>query len=146
MQPILQLLNHINLVIDTIHMFQKILLPINKTHEAIETTAKALELAKIHESQLILLSVLPSINADINQSKAIGALINQIHEKIQKAGFSCDVIEKTGKPAFVICDVADELNIDVIVMCTKGIMIKEDTESTASRVIQLAPCPVLVIP
>ena len=43
------------------------------------------------------------------------------------------------KPAFVIGDVADELNVDVIVMGTRGVNLGSDRESTAARVIQLAP-------
>jgi nucleotide-binding universal stress UspA family protein len=56
------------------------------------------------------------------------------------------VVERQGKPAFVICDVADEMNVDVIVMGTRGVNLSSDGESTAARVIQLAPCPVLVVP
>jgi nucleotide-binding universal stress UspA family protein len=60
---------------------------------------------------------------------------------------ACEVIEREGKPAFVICDVADEINADVIVMGTRGLTLEADeAPSTASRVIQLAPCPVLVVP
>jgi nucleotide-binding universal stress UspA family protein len=59
---------------------------------------------------------------------------------------SCQEIEREGKPAFVICDVADELNVDVIVMGTRGVNLEADSGSTAARVIQLAPCPVLVVP
>jgi nucleotide-binding universal stress UspA family protein len=58
----------------------------------------------------------------------------------------CQLIERQGKPAFVICDVADEINADVIVMGTRGLSLEPDEASTASRVIQLAPCPVLVVP
>ena len=57
------------------------------------------------------------------------------------------MLEREGKPAFVICDVADEINADVIVMGTRGLSLEaEDAPSTASRVIQLAPCPVMVVP
>ena len=61
-------------------------------------------------------------------------------------GMECELIERQGKPAFVICDVADEINADVIVMGTRGLNLEPDEASTASRVIQLAPCPVLVVP
>ena len=63
-----------------------------------------------------------------------------------QAGIACDVVEREGKPAFVIGDVADEVNADVIVMGTRGITLETDQQSTAARVIQLAPCPVLVVP
>jgi nucleotide-binding universal stress UspA family protein len=38
------------------------------------------------------------------------------------------------------------VNADVIVMGTHGISLEGDQQSTAARVIQLAPCPVLVVP
>jgi nucleotide-binding universal stress UspA family protein len=59
---------------------------------------------------------------------------------------ACEVLEREGKPAFVIGDVADEINADVIVMGTRGITLEGDHQSTAARVLQLAPCPVLVVP
>ena len=46
----------------------------------------------------------------------------------------------------MIGDVADEINADVIVMGTRGMAIESDEQSTAARVIQLSPCPVLVVP
>jgi nucleotide-binding universal stress UspA family protein len=42
--------------------------------------------------------------------------------------------------------VADEIEADVIVMGTRGITLDTDQQSTAARVLQLAPCPVLVVP
>ena len=65
---------------------------------------------------------------------------------MEQAGVPCEVVERQGKPAFVICDVADEMNVDVIVMGTRGVNLSSDGESTAARVIQFAPCPVLVVP
>ena len=58
----------------------------------------------------------------------------------------CELIEREGKPAFVIGDVADEIEADLIVMGTRGINLEQASSSTAARVIQLAPCPVLVVP
>ena len=43
-------------------------------------------------------------------------------------------------------DVADKLNVDVIVMGTGGVSLNSDDGSTAARVIELAPCLVLVVP
>jgi len=38
---------------------------------------------------------------------------------------ACEVIERQGKPAFVIgSDVADEINADVIVMGTRGLSLE----------------------
>ena len=77
---------------------------------------------------------------------ATAELLQQARARFEQAGVSCRVIEREGMPAFVIGDVADEINADVIVMGTRGIAIESDQQSTAARVIQLAPCPVLVVP
>lgn len=55
---------------------------------------------------------------------------------------------RVGQPAFTICDVADELNMDLIIIGCRGTGLTEEgmAESVSIRVINLAPCPVLVIP
>ena len=77
---------------------------------------------------------------------AVSSLLEQARRRFEQAGVSCALEERQGKPAFVICDVADELNVDVIVMGTRGLNPEDEKDSTAGRVIQLAPCPVLVVP
>lgn len=108
-----------------------------------ETAAVALKLAQQHDSTLVLLSV---VEPEQDDPGAVAALLQQARARFEEAGVSCQVIEREGKPAFVIGDVADEINADVIVMGTRGIAIESDQQSTAARVIQLAPCPVLVVP
>ena len=127
-------------------MFETVLFPIDQSRQALETASKAIELAKSHESHMIMLSVLQQERPEMNDAELVNSLLNRARELIEQAGITCDVIEKHGKPAFVICDVADELNVDLIVMGTRGLNLEEQSESTAARVIQLAPCPVLVVP
>ncbi|WP_320675519.1 universal stress protein [Prochlorococcus sp. MIT 1300] len=127
-------------------MFETILFPIDQSRQAIETACKALELARKDGSHLTILSVVEPDSAEVNTSESVSALLASVREKFEQGGVSCDAIERKGKPAFVICDVADELNVDLIIMGTRGINIEGKTESTASKVIQLAPCPVLVVP
>ena len=83
---------------------------------------------------------------EMHDPEAVAVLLKRAREQVEQAGIACEVLEREGKPAFVICDVADELNVDVIVMGTRGVNLDGDSESTAARVIQLAPCPVLVVP
>ncbi len=127
-------------------MFETILFPIDQSREALETASKAIELALSQKSRMIILSVLENESAAMNDLETIAALLQRGREKVEKAGVKCEVIQRKGNPAFVICDVADELNVDVIVMGTRGVNLEGERESTASRVIQLAPCPVLVVP
>ena len=127
-------------------MFETVLFPIDQSREALETAGKALELARSHSSRLVLLSVVQPERPEMHDHEAVAALLAQTRERFEQAGVSCQEIEREGKPAFVICDVADELNVDVIVMGTRGVNLETDSGSTAARVIQLAPCPVLVVP
>ena len=127
-------------------MFETVLFPIDQSREALETAGKALELARSHSSRLVLLSVVQPERPEMHDHEAVAALLAQTRERFEQAGVSCREIEREGKPAFVICDVADELNVDVIVMGTRGVNLEADSGSTAARVIQLAPCPVLVEP
>ena len=46
----------------------------------------------------------------------------------------------------MIAEVAAELNVDVIVMGDPGVNLEIDSTSTAASVIELASCPVLVVP
>jgi nucleotide-binding universal stress UspA family protein len=123
-------------------MFDTVLFPIDQSRQAMETAAVALRLAQEHGSRLVLLSVVEAGQ----DAAAVAELLEQARQRFTEAGMACDVIEREGMPAFVIGDVADEINADVIVMGTRGITIESDQQSTAARVIQLAPCPVLVVP
>jgi nucleotide-binding universal stress UspA family protein len=124
-------------------MFGTILLPIDRSRQAADTAAMALKLAQQSSSRLVLLSVLESGEDDPVQ---VAQLLDQARSSFEQAGVACEVLEREGKPAFVIGDVADEINADLIVMGTRGITVETDQHSTAARVIQLAPCPVLVVP
>ena len=123
-------------------MFQTVLFPLDQSRQAVETAAVALQLAQQHNSRLVLLSVVE----EGDDEAQIVQLLEQARTRFEQAGVSCEVLEREGKPAFVIGDVADEINADVIVMGTRGITLESDQQSTAARVIQLAPCPVLVVP
>ena len=124
-------------------MFETILFPIDRSRQAAETATTALKLAQQHGSRLVVLSV---VEPDQDDPLAVAELLEQARRRFSEQGVSCEVLERQGKPAFVICDVADEINADVIVMGTRGLSLEADQASTASRVIQLAPCPVLVVP
>ena len=127
-------------------MFKNILLPIDQSREALETANKAIQLAKSHKSKIIMLCVVQAERTEMNTAEVMASLLNRVQVQIEQEGINCEVLEKEGKPAFVICDVADELNVDLIVMGTRGLNLEDAQGSTAARVIQLAPCPVLVVP
>ena len=126
-------------------MFETVLLAIDHSPETTETVAVGLQLAQQHGSRVVLLSVVEE-EGTMHDPVAVTQLLEQARSRFEQAGLPCDVFERQGKPAFVIGDVADEINADVIVIGTHGITLEEDQHSTAARVIQLAPCPVRVVP
>ena len=127
-------------------MFETVLFPIDQSREAVETASKALELARSHNSRLVVLSVVQPERPEMHDPEAVALLLAEARSRFEQAGVVCGGVEREGRAAFVICDVADELNVDVIVMGTRGVNLQAESGSTASRVIQLAPCPVLVVP
>ncbi len=81
-------------------------------------------------------------------SQAVATLLEKAKDGFAQQGIDAEALEREGQPAFVICDVADELNADLIVMGCRGVGLIEDiqAESVTTRVINLSPCPVLIIP
>lgn len=127
-------------------MFRTVLFPIDHSRAALETAATVLRVVQQHDSRLVLLSVVETDDTAMADATEVAQLLSQAHDTFERAGVECQVIEREGKAAFVIGDVADEIEADLIVMGTRGISLEDDQTSTAARVIQLAPCPVLVVP
>lgn len=135
-------------------MFKTVLFPIDMSSEAQQAATKVAELVKFHQSRLVLLSVVEPVDpatpaTDAQTSpEAVAKLLNQAKGLFSAQGIESEAIERQGQPAFVICDVADELNADLIVMGCRGVGLIEDiqAESVTTRVINLSPCPVLIVP
>jgi nucleotide-binding universal stress UspA family protein len=137
-------------------MFNKILFPLDRSREAQEAIAVAIDLVRKYQSKLILLSVVetPDLDAEVledpvmQSSEAIDRLLHSVQELFAQRGIAAEIMQREGKPAFTICDVADELNVNLIVMGSRGIGVDLEhvAESVASRTISLAPCPVLIVP
>ncbi|MFU8831341.1 MAG: universal stress protein [Wenzhouxiangella sp.] len=69
-------------------------------------------------------------------------------ERLQENGIDCEVVARHGHPAKTLVQLADEYSATFIVVGTQG-----DTPlktrilgGTASALIQIAPCPVMVVP
>jgi nucleotide-binding universal stress UspA family protein len=127
-------------------MFKTVLFPVDQSRQTLETATVARQLAQQHGSRVVLLSVVEDEEGAMHDPASVTQLLEQARAFFQEAGIPFEVLKREGKPAFVIGDVADEIDADVIVMGTRGIAIESDQQSTAARVIQLAPCPVLVVP
>ena len=133
-------------------MFKTILFPIDMSPEAHQAASLAIDLVKQHQSQLVLLSVVETQetaeNPQQSSAEAVAKLLAQAKTLFGQQGVESKTLEREGQPAFVICDVADEIGADLIVMGCRGIGLIEETmtESVTNRVINLSPCPVLIVP
>lgn len=136
-------------------MFKKVLFPVDRSPEAKQAATTVAQLVRHCQSHLTLLSVVeqstedgPPVHPEQASPDAVADLLAGLQSQFNGQGIDCDVLEKSGHPAFTICDVADELDIDLIVMGCSGIGLTQEgqAESVTNRVINLAPCPVLVVP
>jgi nucleotide-binding universal stress UspA family protein len=133
-------------------MFKTILFPIDMSPEVHQAANLAIELVRQHQSQLVLLSVVETQESAENPQQsseaAVAKLLAQAQDMFNQQGIESKILEREGQPAFVICDVADEIDADLIVMGCRGIGLIEDAkaESVTTRVINLSPCPVLIVP
>lgn len=130
-------------------MFKTILFPIELSREArtgIELTAN---MVRIHNSKLTIMSVVePNTEGTMSSEPQVAKLLEEAKSFFASQGIQAETIEKSGLPAFTICDVADEINADLIIMSCRGLgLIDEEAaaESVTNRVINLANCPVLVV-
>lgn len=135
-------------------MFKTVLFPIDQSREAREAAEVVAGVVKTYDSRLILLSVVEELDDDepsaerMTSPEAIATLLQNARALFSKQGIEADIVERAGKPAFVICDVADELDANLIVMGCRGVGLTEEgaSASVTNRVINLSPCPVLVVP
>lgn len=137
-------------------MFKTVLFPVDRSRESREAADTVAKMVKTFNSRLILLSVkeVPLEGEEapppegVLTPEAIAELLKNAQAMFAEQGIESQTIEREGKPAFVICDVADEIDADLIIMGCRGIGLTEEglADSVTNRVINLAPCPVLIVP
>ena len=137
-------------------MFKTVLFPVDQSREAREAAEKVVNIVKTYASRLVILSVVepPAEEADaparevMTSPEAVAKLLSEAQSMFSQQGIEAEIIEREGKPAFTICDVADEIGADLIVMGCRGMGLTEDgaSDSVTNRVINLSPCAVLIVP
>jgi nucleotide-binding universal stress UspA family protein len=137
-------------------MFKTVLFPVDQSREAREAAEVVTNIVKKYGSRLFLLSVLEESNPEegspspevMMSPEAVAELLKQAHTLFAQQGIDAETMSREGMPAFTICDVADEIGADLIVMGCRGLGLTEEgaAESVTNRVINLSPCPVLIVP
>lgn len=130
-------------------MFKTVLFSLDLTREARKAIEVTADLVKTYNSKLIILSVVETDTSGAMSSESqVEKLLAQAKAFFAQQGITAETVEREGIPSFIICDVADEMNANLIIMGCRGLGLVEEAaqDSVTSRVINLAPCPVLVIP
>ena len=130
-------------------MFKTILFPVDQSREAREAADLVIDLVKIHKSHLIILSVVEKKEESAMSSEVeVTKILEGAKALFSQQGIESETVEREGIASFTICDVADEVNANLIVMGCRGLGLTEEgtSESVTNRVINLSPCPVLVVP
>lgn len=135
-------------------MFKTVLFPLDSSRESHQTADLVIEMVKFHDSRLVLLSVVePPEAAEAGNGMADPAAIAQLLENAKalfaQRGINAETIEREGKPAFMICEVAEEVEANLIIMGYRGglgLTDEEASNSVTRRVLDLSLCPVLVVP
>jgi len=135
-------------------MYKTLLFSIDSSPGAKRVLQTVLDMAQLCQSKVVLLSIVePPENSDPahpeqTSTEAVASLLSQAKKVFEQRGFEAQTIERKGKPAFIICDVADEVEADLVVIGCRGTGLTEEgrEDSVSARVINLSPCPVLVVP
>ncbi|MGB7086807.1 MAG: universal stress protein [Phormidesmis sp.] len=135
-------------------MYKTLLFSIDSSPGAKKVIQTVLDMAQLCQSKVVLLSVVESAeNSDPahpeqTSPEAVASLLEQAKKLFEQRGFEAQTIERDGNPAFIICDVADEVSADLIVIGCRGTGLTDEgrEDSVSARVINLSPCPVLVVP
>jgi nucleotide-binding universal stress UspA family protein len=137
--------------------FERILVAIDGSTASNHAFAKAVELAALTGGRLAALAVegpLPAYAATIGEVEEVKRekdaffrrLVAEARTEAERAGVELDVELRAGHAAELIVRVARELEADLIVLGHRGHFLRDHLlGSTADRVAENAPCPVMIV-
>ena len=137
--------------------FEKILVAIDGSDCSNRAFSKALELAALANAHITALAVegpLPAYAATVGEVDEVkrekdtffGALAAQARREGEGAGIEVAIDVRPGHAAEVISRVAEEGGYDLVVLGHRGHFVRDRLlGSTADRVAEHAPCPVMIV-
>ena len=137
--------------------FERILVAIDGSDCSNRAFAKALELARVTGATLTAIAIqgpLPAYAATIGEVDEVkrekdaffDTLAARTHEQAARAGSDIDVVVRPGHAAESISEFATEGGFDLVVIGSRGHFLHDHLlGSTAERVAQHAPCPVMIV-
>jgi nucleotide-binding universal stress UspA family protein len=137
--------------------FERILVAIDGSEASDRAFAKALELVEVTDAQLTALAIegpLPAYAATVGEVDEVkrekdlffNALAVRAREQAEQAGIALAVELRAGHAAEVISDFAAGGGFDLVVLGHRGHFLRDHLlGSTADRVAEHAPCPVMIV-
>jgi nucleotide-binding universal stress UspA family protein len=137
--------------------FDKILVAVDGSDCSERALAKALELAGLTDARLTALAIegpLPAYAATIGEVEEVqrekdaffDELARRVRSQAEEAGVELEVEVTPGHAAEVISDFAAAGAFDLVVLGRRGHFLRDHLlGSTADRVVEHAPCPVLIV-
>lgn len=112
-------------------MTRKFLLPIDGSDQAQSAENKIIDLGEDGDKVLIL-NALPDLGGnnivaqydpvdfDLKFSQESDEIVQPVAERLRNKGFETEIIQLKGKPGELICETAEEREVDYIVMGRRG--------------------------
>jgi nucleotide-binding universal stress UspA family protein len=137
--------------------FERILVAIDGSEGSRRAFAKALELAAVVHASVTALAIegpLPAYAATVGEVEEVkrekdaffGALVAAAEREAESAGVAIEVEVRPGHAAEVISQFAADGGYDLVVLGRRGHFLRDHLlGSTADRVAEHAPCPVMIV-
>jgi nucleotide-binding universal stress UspA family protein len=135
---------------------ERVLIPVDGSDSSKNAAKYAAHLVNSRNPKLYLLNVWEPINMTIGgemaermrqsaEAKAMSVL-EEYKKLLEPCGMDVELISRSGRPDYVILNVQDELDCDLIVIGSRGLSVLENVimGSVVTRVLEGATCPVLV--
>jgi nucleotide-binding universal stress UspA family protein len=135
---------------------EKVLIPVDGSDSSKNAAKYAAHLVNSRNPKLYLLNVWEPVNMTIggemaeklrkNAATESMKLLKEYSAMLAPCGMEVDLISRSGRPDYVILNVEDELDCDLIVIGSRGLSVLENVVmgSVVTRVLEGASCPVLV--
>jgi len=135
---------------------EKVLIPVDGSDSSWNAAKYGTQLVNARNPKIYLLNVWEPINLTIggemaerlrkNAHDKSMAMLEEFKQSLEGCGMEIELISRSGRPDYVILNVQDELDCDLLVIGSRGLSVLENVimGSVVTRVLEGANCPVLV--
>jgi nucleotide-binding universal stress UspA family protein len=135
---------------------ERVLIPVDGSDSSRNAAKYGTQLVNSRHPKIYLLNVWEPVNMTIggemaeklraNAEARSMAILEEFKAMLEPCGMEVELISRSGRPDYVILNVQDELECDLIVIGSRGLSVLENVimGSVVTRVLEGASCPVLV--